>query len=76
MLAGSFLYVIYEFDIKRLLETLLQWAFAVAGFKILVDYSLIKGIFSEEKIDSTIGKLPILRNMSFATKKFKYNYKK
>ena len=70
-LAGISLYFIYELDIKRLLETLLQWTFAVSGFKLLIDIGLIKNIFSEEKIDNTMRKLPIIR--SIATKKFKYN---
>ena len=73
LLAGGSLYVIYGLDTKRLLETLLQWTFAVSGFKILIDYGLIKGLFSEEKIDNTMRKLPVFRNI--ATKKFKYNHK-
>ena len=72
-IAGTSLYFVYGLDIKRLMETLLQWTFAVAGFKLLIDYSLIKGLFSEETIDRTIKKLPVIRNI--ATKKFKYNQK-
>ena len=70
LLAGGSLYVIYGLDTKRLLETLLQWTFAVSAFKILIDYGLIKGIFSEERIDSTMRKIPIFTNLSM--KKFKY----
>lgn len=62
--------MVYGFDTKRMFETLLQWTFAVSGFKILIDVGLIKGLFSEERIDNTIRKLPVLRNI--ATKKFKY----
>lgn len=70
LLAGGSLYIVYDSDIKRLLETLLQWTFAVSGFKLLIDYGLIKGLFSEEKIDSTIRKIPLFTN--FSMKKFKY----
>ena len=73
-IAGIALYFIYGLNAKRLLETLLQWTFAVSGFKILIDYGLVKGIFSEEKIDDTISRVPFFR--SIATKKFKYNHKK
>ncbi|MEK6842593.1 MAG: hypothetical protein AABX84_02160 [Nanoarchaeota archaeon] len=69
-LAGGSLYFVYGLDAKRLLETLLQWTFAVSAFKILIDYGLIKGIFSEERIDSTMRKIPIFTNLSM--KKFKY----
>lgn len=69
-IAGISLYLVYGLDAKRLLETLLQWTFAVSGFKILIDYGLIKGIFSEEIIDSTMRKIPIFTNLSM--KKFKY----
>ena len=65
-LAGGSLYVVYGLDIKRLVETLLQWTFAVFGVKLLIDYGLIKGLLSEEKI----GKIPFVSNI--ATKRFKY----
>lgn len=73
-LVGIALYFAYGLNAKRLLETLLQWTFAVFGFKLLIDYGLVKGLFSEEKIDNTLNKIPFFR--SLATKKFKYEYKK
>lgn len=70
LLAGGSLYIVYGFDTKRLITSLLEWTFLVMGFKLLIDYGLIKGLFSEERIDNTISKLPLFRNI--ATKKFKY----
>ena len=72
-LAGGSLYIVYRFDAKRLLETLLQWTFAVYGVKLLIDYGLIKGLFSEERIDTTMRKIPIFTSLSM--KRFKYNHK-
>ena len=72
-LAGGSLYMVYGFEVRRLLETLLQWTFAVYGDKLLIDYGLIRGLLSEEKIDNTIRKIPFVSNL--ATKKFKYNNK-
>ena len=65
LLSGTSLYIVYGLDIKKLLEFILQWTFAVIGFKLLVDYSLIKIVFSGKKIEK------ILKNVSIVTKKFK-----
>ena len=70
LIAGVSLYFVYGFDIKRLLETLLQWAFAVSGVKLLIDYGLIKELLSKEKVDDTLQKIPFVSNL--ATKKFRY----
>lgn len=70
VLAGGSLYMVYGFDTKRLITSLIEWTFLVMGFKLLIDYGLIKGLFSEEMIDNTMRKLPVFHNL--ATKKFKY----
>ena len=64
------LYIIYGYDIKRLIESLLVATLWVTGVRLLIDYGLIKFVFSEEKIDNTMRKLPVIR--SIATKKFRY----
>ena len=33
--------IVYGFNIKRLIETLLQWTFAATGFKLLIDYGYL-----------------------------------
>ena len=65
-LAAGFLYLIYDLDLKKLLEVLLQWTFAVAVFKLLVDYGLIKKILTEERLTN----VPIISKIT--TKRFKY----
>ena len=68
-IAALSLYLIYELDIKKLLEVLLQWTFAVAGFKLLIDYGLIKNILTEERLNN----IPLVSKIT--TKKFKYGRK-
>ena len=44
LIIAVILFFLYSFDLREMFKRILEWGFALTGFKLLFDYGIIKGL--------------------------------